>query len=327
MFGIAGRAKLGRKILAFITQFAFFCILIKPIIAETIQLVQQSGEYLVPVQINGLITLPFLLDSGATSVVLPVDVFLTLTRTGTVRESDFIGTRTVILADGSKRQVRVFTLRQLRVGDHIISNVVASVSPVRGDPLLGQSFLSRLPAWTIDNQRHALVLNDHPGSVAVQQTAMAKLPAPAPGRLTPPNAPETASASTPEPNLSVRELEQRGRDAITAKKYSEALRWFRMAADQGSGFAQYNIGFLYMNGWGVTQNYAEAMRWFRMAADQGITAAESNIGWMVARGEGVTKDCSIARQWLEKAAAAGDASAKNNLGNGVNGACPWGIIR
>jgi TPR repeat protein len=64
-----------------------------------------------------------------------------------------------------------------------------------------------------------------------------------------------------------------------------------------------------------------------MAADQGITAAESNIGWMVARGEGVTKDCSIARQWLEKAAAAGDASAKNNLGNGVNGACPWGIIR
>jgi hypothetical protein len=41
--------------------------------------------------------------------------------------------------------------------------VVANVAPVKGDPLLGQSFLARLPSWSIDNARHTLVLNDEGG--------------------------------------------------------------------------------------------------------------------------------------------------------------------
>jgi hypothetical protein len=40
-----------------------------------------------------------------------------------------------------------------------------NVAPVKGDPPPGQSFLSKLLAWTIDNQRHALVLNDTAGPV------------------------------------------------------------------------------------------------------------------------------------------------------------------
>jgi hypothetical protein len=46
-----------------------------PATCETIQLEQQHGLYLVPVRINGAISLPFFLDSGATAVVIPRDVF------------------------------------------------------------------------------------------------------------------------------------------------------------------------------------------------------------------------------------------------------------
>src|SRR5476651_1678874 len=43
---------------------------------------------------------------------------------------------------------------------HVITDVIATVTPAQGDPLLGQSFLSKLPGWTVDNERHALVLKD-----------------------------------------------------------------------------------------------------------------------------------------------------------------------
>lgn len=128
--------------------------------AETVQLERRHGVYLVPVRINEAITLPFLLDTGAADVAIPTDVFLTLIRAGTVKENDFIGTGRYVLADGSEQSSDRFILRELRIGNYVVKNVVANVIPVKGDPLLGQSFLNKLPAWTIDNERHALVLFD-----------------------------------------------------------------------------------------------------------------------------------------------------------------------
>jgi predicted aspartyl protease len=99
--------------------------------AETIQLEREHGIYMVPVRINDAITLPFVLDTGATSVVIPADVFLTLTRTGTVKARDFIGTATIVLADGSEHSSDEFILHEVRVGNHVIRNVTASVTPVK----------------------------------------------------------------------------------------------------------------------------------------------------------------------------------------------------
>ena len=40
-------------------------------------------------------------------------------------------------------------------------------------------------------------------------------------------------------------------------------------AEQGDADAQYNLGLMYYRGDGATQNYAEAVRWYRLAAEQG----------------------------------------------------------
>jgi TPR repeat protein len=40
----------------------------------------------------------------------------------------------------------------------------------------------------------------------------------------------------------------------------------------------YKTGLKYYNGNGVTKDYTEAMRWFRKAADQGNARAQYNIG-------------------------------------------------
>ena len=117
-----------------------------------------SGIFVVPVELNGSMTLDFAIDSGAADVSVPADVFSTLKRTGTVKEADFIGQRTHVLADGSRSQSPTFTIRLLKVGDVVLENVTASVAPSQGSLLLAQSFLSRFKSWSIDNTTHELLL-------------------------------------------------------------------------------------------------------------------------------------------------------------------------
>jgi uncharacterized protein YecT (DUF1311 family) len=58
---------------------------------DEVSLTKSGGVYMVPVLLNGFLPLPFIVDSGATDVSLPADVVLTLLRTGTIRDNDFIG--------------------------------------------------------------------------------------------------------------------------------------------------------------------------------------------------------------------------------------------
>jgi predicted aspartyl protease len=120
----------------------------------------EGGAFTVPVSINGAITLQFTIDSGAADVSIPADVVTTLIRTGTIDRSDFLGSRTYVLADGSKTPSTVFRLRSLRVGGREVQNVTASIAPVKGSLLLGQSFLRQFGSWSIDNRRGVLVLGD-----------------------------------------------------------------------------------------------------------------------------------------------------------------------
>ena len=111
-----------------------------------------------PVFINGAITLNFVVDSGAADVSVPADVVGTLTRAGTIAKTDFIGKQTYVLADGSTVPTNTFVIRSLKVGDILIENVTGSVSPAAGSLLLGQSFLQRFKSWSMDNNKHVLVL-------------------------------------------------------------------------------------------------------------------------------------------------------------------------
>jgi clan AA aspartic protease (TIGR02281 family) len=124
----------------------------------TVPLIVSGGAFLVPVEINGIMKLDFLVDSGASDVSVPNDVFSTLKRTGTIKETDIVGQRTYVLADGSKTQAISFMIRSLKVGDVTIENVSASVVPLQGSLLLGQSFLKRFKSWSIDNTSQGLLL-------------------------------------------------------------------------------------------------------------------------------------------------------------------------
>ena len=57
----------------------------------------------------------------------------------------------------------------------------------------------------------------------------------------------------------------------------------RRQAEQGDVDAQFNLGFMYVEGQGVLQDDAEAARWLRLAAEQGHAAGLC---------------CNFGRRWL-----------------------------
>jgi TPR repeat protein/predicted aspartyl protease len=120
----------------------------------------EGGTYVVPVLINDAITLDFIVDSGAADVSIPADVVSTLMRTKTLKETDFLGEQTYVLADGSKVPSQTFVIRSLKVGNTVLENVHGSVASVHGTLLLGQTFLSRFKSWSVDNTKHALLLSE-----------------------------------------------------------------------------------------------------------------------------------------------------------------------
>ena len=117
-----------------------------------------------------------------------------------------------------------------------------------------------------------------------------------------------------EKDITPSEAFSKGKAADNKKDYSEAVKWYRKAAEQGNAQAQNNLGVCYENGEGVTQSYSEAVKWFRKAAEQGQVNAQHNLGWCYENGYGVSKSYYEAVKWYRKAAEQGNAYAQCNLG-------------
>jgi TPR repeat protein len=96
--------------------------------------------------------------------------------------------------------------------------------------------------------------------------------------------------------------------------YAEAVRLWRMAADQGNAHAQTNLGIMYATGQIVPKNFAEAVRLWRMAADQGVAEAQRNLGIIYENGQGVPQSDAEAVRWYRMAADQGLPTAQNALG-------------
>ena len=54
---------------------------------------------------------------------------------------------------------------------------------------------------------------------------------------------------------------------------------------------------MYYLGEGVLQDYKEALRWYRLSAEQGNANAQGNLAVLYAFGDGVIKDYVYAHMW------------------------------
>lgn len=93
------------------------------------------------------------------------------------------------------------------------------------------------------------------------------------------------------------------------KDAAEAVKWFRLAGEQGNARAQNYLGIMYRDGEGVAQDYTEAAKWYRLQAEQGKAHAQFQIGTMFGNGQGVPQDYVLAHMWFNLSAGQGTAGA------------------
>jgi hypothetical protein len=87
--------------------------------------------------------------------------------------------------------------------------------------------------------------------------------------------------------------------------FSEAAKWYKMAAEKGDAQAQYLYGLLLANGQGVNQNIEEAANWFKLSAHQGNIDAQYSLAQRLVD----CKDFPEAYKWISLACSnsSGDA--------------------
>ena len=76
----------------------------------------------------------------------------------------------------------------------------------------------------------------------------------------------------------------------------------RKGAERGQPLAQFNFGLMYYKGRAVAKNYTEAVKWWRLAAGKGFAEALNNLGMMYGNGDGVPQDYVEAHKWFDLAA-------------------------
>jgi len=81
------------------------------------------------------------------------------------------------------------------------------------------------------------------------------------------------------------------------REYCKAESVFRRA-QHGNPRAQNKLGQMYLRGEGVPRNNYEAIKWFRMAANQKFSKAQFNLGIIYYEGQGVPRDYVLAYLWF-----------------------------
>lgn len=103
------------------------------------------------------------------------------------------------------------------------------------------------------------------------------------------------------------------RRAYEEGQFSEAFKLWAIEADKGSWLAAHNLGVMYEQGLGITQDFQSAAKWFQVAAKAGYINAQYAVGRLYEEGAGVIKSSVEARLWyrlvLRNAAMDPDAQA------------------
>ena len=99
---------------------------------------------------------------------------------------------------------------------------------------------------------------------------------------------------------------------LVDEDYAKARHWWERAAGQGSAFAQCQLGHLHNTG--TARDPVEAVRWWRLAANEDDFDAQFHLACAYTEGDGVAQDHGMAAKWLYRAARQGYPFAQNNLG-------------
>lgn len=130
---------------------------------------EKSGIYTIPCEVNGL-KLRFVFDTGASEVHLSLLDAAFMLKNGYLSEDDFIGTGSYELADGSISENALVNIREIKIGNLCLNNVVAAISSnTNASLLLGQSAIQKMGKYTFDGN-YLIIHNSNSSSSSIFNT-------------------------------------------------------------------------------------------------------------------------------------------------------------
>jgi hypothetical protein len=113
---------------------------------------------------------------------------------------------------------------------------------------------------------------------------------------------------------------QNGLDAYREKDFETAYKLVAPLAEQGNAKSQLYMGIMYERGEGIPQDYKEAVKWFRLSAEQGnalgrhlLGKTYQKLGMAYRKGEGVLQSHKEAFKWLLKSAELKNVKAQRSI--------------
>lgn len=101
---------------------------------------------------------------------------------------------------------------------------------------------------------------------------------------------------------------------LSQKDFAAAHAIYLTLANQNDAKACYNLGLMYQDGDGVTQNLDEAVKWYTKSASLGYKEAQYLLASMVFRREIQSISYERAAQYYQQAAELGHVKSQLNLG-------------
>ncbi|XP_050808061.1 protein sel-1 homolog 2 isoform X9 [Gopherus flavomarginatus] len=98
--------------------------------------------------------------------------------------------------------------------------------------------------------------------------------------------------------------------AFLGKNYTEAFKYFHIAAEKGLADAQFQLGVMYHSGSGVRRDYKLAFKYFYLASQNGQPIAVYYLAQMYAAGTGVFRSCQNAVELYRSVCELGSWSEK-----------------
>jgi len=122
-----------------------------------IGLIEENGIYKIWVNI-GNVKEHFVLDTGASEISISQNIEKELIAKGIIKKEDYLSPGLFKIANGSIVTCRRVNLKELKVGDFIVKNVITSIGVSDAPLLLGKNFLDKFEKWSIDNNTQTLIL-------------------------------------------------------------------------------------------------------------------------------------------------------------------------
>ena len=81
-----------------------------------------------------------------------------------------------------------------------------------------------------------------------------------------------------------------GMNAMKNRDHEEAVKLFRVAAENGDKFSQHCLGVMLYKGLGIKENYTEGFKWLNLAAKQGFSQAKLDLAIIKYHKKGTLKN-------------------------------------